>query len=97
GVYAGKDESTFEYNEKGHPTKCKLVVYRIVQGVRCGWSASAKWDEYYPGDYMGKMWQQLPETMLEKCCEAKALRMAFPAELSSIYSPDEMAQADRDQ
>ncbi len=93
GVYAGRDEASFEYkNDK--PDKCKVTVYKIVAGVRCAWTATAKWSEYYPGDDLGFMWKKLPETMLEKCCEAKALRMAFPAELSGIYGKEEMDQAD---
>lgn len=95
-AYAGKDEAAFEYNPSGNPTKCKVTVYKLVQGVRCAFTATAKWDEYYPGDKVGFMWKKLPETMLEKCCEAKALRMAFPAELSGLYSTEEMQQADRE-
>lgn len=93
GAYAGSDDGIFEYNQHGNPTKCKVTVYRIVQGVRCSFSATAKWDEYYPGEKQGFMWRKLPETMLEKCAECKALRKAFPAELSSVYSPEEMDQA----
>lgn len=92
-AYAGKDEAVFTY-EGNRLIRCKLTVYKLVNGEKCAFTATARWDEYYPGEKQGFMWKKMPETMLEKCCEAKALRMAFPAELSGIYSNDEMAQAD---
>ncbi len=95
GEFAGRDETIFEYKSgTHHPERAKVTVYRFVNGVKCAWTASAKWDEYFPGDKLGFMWKKLPETMLEKCAEAKALRMAFPNDLSGLYVNEEMDQAE---
>lgn len=73
------------------PGIAKVTVYRIVQGVRCPFTAEARWSEYYPGT---PTWRRMPFLMLRKCAEALALRMAFPQELSGLYTFDEMEQAD---
>lgn len=94
GEFAGQDETIF----KGHPGKdgfeATVRVYRQRQGHdKAGWSATARWAEYYPGDQQGHMWKKMPNRMLEKCAEALALRKAFPSELQGLYVKEEMDQA----
>lgn len=91
GEHAGTDDATFD-NER-EPNKASVTVYRIVKGERCAFTASARWDEYYPGDKQGFMWKKMPCTMLAKCAESLALRKAFPNELSNMYTKEEMDQA----
>lgn len=93
GAYAGEEPPAFELLTSGAPDVCTYTVYRIVQGVRCPWTAKARWDEYYPGDSLGFMWKKMPFLMLAKCAEALALRKAFPAELQGLYVKEEMEQA----
>ena len=77
-----------------HPVVASVTAYRLLKGVRCPFTASARWKEYYPGNGNdGFMWRKMPYLMLAKCAEALALRKAFPADLSGIYTDDEMHQA----
>lgn len=95
GNYAGNDDATFKTDEKSkNPTEATVTVHKIVQGVRCPFTATARWDEYYPGDKLGFMWKQKPHVMLSKCAEALALRKAFPNVLGGIYTQEEMAIQD---
>lgn len=88
GDYAGRDKAIFAYADD-KPVECELTVYRLVQGMKVAFTATVRWSEYYPGDKLGFMWRKMPETMLEKTCEAKALRMAFPGDLSGLYLDEE--------
>jgi phage recombination protein Bet len=91
GLYAGSDDPVLDNEET--PNKAVVTVYKMVQGVRCPFTASARWNEYYPGQAQGFMWDKMPCLMLGKVAEALALRKAFPAELSGIYTTEEMDQA----
>ena len=53
--------------------------------------AVAIWSEYAQS---GNMWAKYPSVMLAKCAESLALRKSFPAELSGLYTTDEMPQED---
>lgn len=97
-VFEGDKEISFSVGDKGSskmtvPAKATVTVKKAVAGVIAEFTASAKWDEYYPGDKGGMMWRKMPENMLGKCAEAKALRKAFPNVMSGLYVPEEVHQA----
>lgn len=81
------------------PTAAKVIVKKVLPGGAIGtFPAVAHWSEYaqsYNGK-LGDMWQKMPALMLAKCAEALGLRKAFPAELSGVYTAEEMGQAAAD-
>lgn len=103
GKYAGNDDPVFEGEKEVEfggekkqkvmvPEKATVTVWKILEGQRYGFTATARWSEYYPGPKMGFQWHQKPYLMLGKCAEALALRKGFPSLLSGIYTPEEMDQ-----
>lgn len=97
GNYAGNDEAVFFHNEAGLLVRATVKVWKFVKGVRCDFTGTAMWDEYVQTDGKGdvtKMWAEKPYIMLSKCAEAQSLRKAFPADLSGLYTHEEMMQAD---
>jgi phage recombination protein Bet len=104
GKYAGSDDylfddgiSQYDHMTSGRktPTTATVTVHKMVDGVRTPFTATAAWGEYFPGEAQGFMWKKMPYLMIGKCAEALALRKAFPAELSGIYTNEEMMQADQ--
>ena len=95
GQYIGSSDPVFEDNGS-IPAKATVTVNKVVSGIVGNFTATARWDEYYPGKSQGFMWDKMPHTMLGKCAEALALRKAFPAQLSGLYTGDEMDQAQND-
>mgnify|MGYP003503005671 FL=1 len=98
--YAGSDDAIFDEGlnlyqhlqaERKQPTVATVTVWKLVDGIRCPFTASASWSQYSQA-YNGKLtetWAKMPHLMLSKCAESLALRKAFPAELSGIYTSEE--------
>lgn len=92
GEMAGSDDPHFiDMDPDSHPIEATVTVYRMTQGQRFAYTATARWAEYCPDN--APMWKRMPHTMLGKCAEALALRKAFPQQLAGLYSREEMDQA----
>lgn len=97
GALAGIDDAEYDSEDDKHPAWARVTVWRLVQGQRMPFTAKARWSEYAATDKDEKLtgqWGKMPYLMLGKCAEALALRKAFPAELSGVYTAEEMEQAD---
>lgn len=92
GNYSPGKEPTFNHDDKGCLiSSVAFVKKRTSDGTWHEVAASAYLDEYNPNQ---GLWKKMPRAMLSKCAEALALRKAFPAELSGLYTSDEMQQAE---
>ena len=94
---AGIEDAIFDAETENHPNKATVTVYRMVEGTRVPFAASARWAEYVQANKDGQpvaMWKKMPYLMLAKVAEALALRKAFPNDLSGVYTNEEMAQAE---
>jgi phage recombination protein Bet len=96
GAYAGSDEE-WETDDNGKLISATVTVKKVVAGAICTFKATAHWSEYAQTTKEGKpsgLWAKMPRRMLAKCAESLALRKAFPADLSGIYTTEEMSNAD---
>ncbi len=103
GRYAPGSEPTYVYDGNGNLMSSTAYIKKQTQdGTWHSVSASAYVDEYmqtFQDRGTGEkkptgMWVNMPRTMLAKCAEAQALRKAFPAEMSGVYTKEEMSQAE---
>lgn len=94
GEMAGSDDAVFEgEGPDDHLFRATVTVYRLTQGQRFAYGATARWREYCPDN--AQMWRRMPNTMLAKCAEALALRKAFPQQLAGLYATEELDQAEK--
>jgi phage recombination protein Bet len=71
------------------PVSCTVTIYAIIGGVRCPFTATALFDEFYPNPTNKAA--SMPFNMISKCARAKALKMAFSDELSGLHIEEEAA------
>lgn len=103
GLYVGNDDyryddglTEYEHIKAGrgnHPETATATVYKLLNGERIAFSATARWGEYFVST--SPLWRKMPYLMLGKCAESLALRKAFPKELGGLYTHDEMMQAEK--
>jgi phage recombination protein Bet len=71
------------------PAAAKTTIWR--KGSSYPFTGVARFADYNAGQ---GLWSKMPAAMIAKCSEALALRKAFPANLSGVYSTDEMEQVE---
>ena len=71
------------------PAAAKTIIHR--KGSQHPFVGVARFSDYNAGQ---GLWSKMGAMMIAKCSEALALRKAFPADMSGVYTADEMEQAE---
>lgn len=97
GRYTPGSPTKYEHDSEGRLVCATAYVKKHSHGEWHEVPETAYYEEYVQTNrdkQPNAMWGRMPRVMLAKCAEARALRRAFPAELSGVYEPAEMDQAD---
>lgn len=97
GRYCPGRSPTFSYDKNGNLFSATAYVKKQTKdGTWHEVEAIAHYEEYVQRKKDGvptQFWNKMGRSQLGKCAEALSLRKAFPAELSGIYTMEEMAQS----
>lgn len=98
GRYCPGKETTYQYDSEGNLVSATAYIKKqTLDGTWHEVPATAFFSEFCQRTKEGKpmaMWMKIPHIMLAKCAESLALRKSFPAELSGIYTKEEMTQVE---
>lgn len=101
GRYAPGRQSDYTYNDKNELISAtSYVKKRTDDGTWHEVAHTAFYKEYVQLTKEGKptqFWMNMEHVMLSKCAESCALRKAFPADLSGLYTTEEMSQAHKEE
>jgi phage recombination protein Bet len=98
GRYVPGSDTKYQYDDKGRLISATAFVKKQT--------SDGQWHEIpctaFYSEYVGttkdgspnRMWKDKPHIMLAKCGEALALRKCFPAELSGVYTAEEMNRSE---
>ncbi|MBE3085167.1 MAG: phage recombination protein Bet [Bacteroidetes bacterium] len=91
--YAPGRETVYAYKKDGSLLSATSYVKKQTNdGTWHEVSATSFFDEF--NDAKKETWRKMPHVMLSKTAECQAIRKAFPEDLSGLYAPEEMDQAE---
>lgn len=88
GAYVPGD-TTYTTDADGNLVSATVSVKRLVAGEWHTISETAFLSEYKQNT---PIWNRMPHVMLAKCAEARALRRAFPEDVSGLYTQEEITE-----